>query len=132
MKKATWDSAAFIAHIDREAMRRVTNCCVTAVAHAKEEMVRVPGVPAPEGEMPHRQTSTLAPRITYQVESNAAGIMGMWGIIPAEKGGEELAYARPLQTGFHDKNDDYHGPWPWLDLTKDAVWGKWRQLLGVR
>ena len=127
MKRATWNAAPFIAQVNAEAMRRMRNCMVVAVATAKENMQELgPGVPSTPGDYPAKQSTALETEITFDIEASSGQVVGRFGVLGLTGKGKALEYAYFLEVGTSRME-----PRPWVTLTFDEVWGEWKRLLGV-
>jgi len=104
-------------------MEKLRDCCVLAVATAKENMERT-GEPSKAYEYPHVDTATLKGRITFKLDGNR--LTGYWGVLSMTAGGKKLIYAKHLETGTENMD-----PRPWITLTKDECWDRWQKILGV-
>ena len=111
-----WNADPFRQQVLGNAFMRVRNICVSGVAYAKTNIPRVPGEASPPGGFPYGKTMNLQQVITYKVWVDSAGVRGMFGVIPASKGGTELNYAYRLETGTRKML-----PRPWMTLTMDEI-----------
>lgn len=124
-----WDATAFKNTVHGNARKRVLAICVAGVAHAKQNIPRVPDAPSPEGGFPFGKSGWLGQRVSYDVRVDAGGVHGMFGMLPVERGGpgsedenKPLGYAYYLETGTtNEVGDEIMAPRPWVTLTMNEL-----------
>lgn len=124
--KVVWNAGPFLATVRATARDRVRDCAAIAVQTAKENMLHM-DVPSPPGGYPRVDTGTLRDNITFELKVKATQVVGRWGVLAREADGKPLDYAYWLEVGT-----EHMAERPWLSLTMDQVWGKWKEILGVR
>ena len=122
-----WNPAPFIATVRSNAIARIRQAVVLAVATAKTNMQELgTGVHSEPKAWPAVQSGTLRSEITFEIEISGSEVIGRFGVFATTASGTFLEYAYYLEVGTSRME-----PRPWLTLTVDEIMDQVKVFLGA-